>query len=136
MYGNPTFDCAGAQIHAVCRQLATVVTIDGVIDDDNIERVTAFAKRFVLAEKAFLLDLSGVTSFTPQCVSLLYALDDSCYDAEVDWSMVTSTAVQDALGGVAAGFPVAASVHEALHQFAAGIDERRRLLPLLTKKTA
>ncbi|MFC3779064.1 anti-anti-sigma factor [Mycolicibacterium holsaticum] len=136
MYGNPTFDCAGAQIHAVCRQLATVVTVDGVIDDTNIERVNAFARRFVLAEKAFVLDLSGVTSFTPHCVSLLYAVDDSCYHAEVEWSLVTSPAVENALGGVAAGFPVAASVPDALHQFAAGIDERRRLLPLLTKKTA
>lgn len=136
MYGNPTFDCAGAQVHAVCRQLATVVTVDGVVDDTNIDRVTAFARRFVLAEKAFVLDLSGVNSYSAQCVSLLYAVDDSCYHAEVDWSVVTSAAVDQALGGLGVSFPIAASVPDALHHFATSIDERRRLLPLLTKKTA
>ncbi len=79
MYGNPAFDCAGAQLHAVCRQLATVVTVDGVIDDTNIERVTALALRFVLAEKAFVLDLSGVNSFSAHSVSLLSAVDESCF---------------------------------------------------------
>ncbi|MGE2725388.1 STAS domain-containing protein [Mycolicibacterium pulveris] len=136
VYGKPLFDCAGAQIHAVCRQLATVVSINGVVDDTNIERVTAFVRRFVLAEKGFVLDLSGVTSFSPQGVSLLYGVDESCFATEVEWALITSAAVEDALGGVAAGFPVAASVPDALHRFAAGIDERRRLLPLLTKKTA
>lgn len=136
MYGNPTFDCAGAQIHAVCRQLATVVTVDGVIDDTNIERVTAFARRFVLSEKPFVLDLSGVNSFSAQCISLLYAVDESCFHAEVEWSVITSGAVSRALGGAGVSFPIADSVPDALHHFADSIDERRRLLPLLTKKTA
>ena len=51
MYGNPAFDCSGAQVHAVCRQLATVVTVDGVLDDTNIERVAALALRFVIARE-------------------------------------------------------------------------------------
>ena len=69
MYGNPAFDCAGAQLHAVCRQLATVVTVEGVIDDTNVERVTALALRFVLAEKAFRArSQSGVEFvFSAQC---------------------------------------------------------------------
>lgn len=134
MYGNPTFDCGGAQLHAVCRQLATVVTIDGTIDDTNIERVTAFTRRFVLAEKPFVLDLTGVSSCTGQVVSLLYDVDECCFHADVEWSVVASDAVQHVLHGVR--FPVAESVPDALHYFAESIDQRRRLLPLLTKKTA
>ena len=30
MYGNPTFDCDGAEIRAHCRQLATVATVKGM----------------------------------------------------------------------------------------------------------
>lgn len=136
MYGNPTFDCAGAQIHAVCRQLATVVTIAGTVDDTNLERVTALARRFVLAEKPFVLDLSGVTSPSAQCVSLLYDIDESCFNAGVEWSVVASEPVQRVLRASGAGFPVTESVPDALHHFADNIDQRRRLLPLLTKKTA
>jgi anti-anti-sigma regulatory factor len=136
MYGNPTFDCDGAQIHALCRQLATVVRIDGVIDDANIERVTAFARRFVLAEKPFVLDLSGVNSWTAQNISLLDAVDESCFRAGVEWSLVASEPVLWSVRSCGAGVPVADSVPDALHQFADSIDERRRLLPLLTKKTA
>lgn len=136
MYGNPTFDCAGAQIHAVCRQLATVVTVDGSIDDTNIDRVSALARRFVLAEKSFVLDLSGVTSAAGQLISMLYDVDESCYHAGVEWSVIASDAVHRVLRASGVGFPVAGSVPEALSQFAESIDQRRRLLPLLTKKTA
>ncbi|RAV18416.1 anti-anti-sigma factor [Mycolicibacterium sp. GF69] len=136
MYGNPTFDCAGAQLHAVCRQLATVVTVDGVIDDANIERVTALARRFVLAEKPFVLDLSGVSSCGGQVVSLMYDIDDCCFHAGVAWSVVTSDAVARVLSGAGVSVPVAESVPDALNRFADSIDQRRRLLPLLTSKTA
>ena len=133
MYGNPTFDCAGAQIHAVCRQLATVVTVDGVVDDTNIDRVTALARRFVLAEKPFVLDLSGVTSPSAQCLSLLYDIDESCFHADVEWSVVASSAMLRVLRGSGVDFPVSESVPDALHHFADTIEQRRRLLPLLTK---
>jgi anti-anti-sigma factor len=137
MYGNPTFDCAGAQIRGRCRQLATVVTIDGDIDGVNVERVTEYTRRFILTEKPFVLDLSGISSFSAQCVSLLYTLDEDCFNAGVEWLLITSQPVVDALrAGDRATFPMTASVPDALHHFADRIDERRRLLPLLTKKTA
>lgn len=136
MYGNPAFECGGAQIHAVCRQLATVVTVEGVIDDANIERVTALALRFVLPEKPFVLDLSAVTSFATQCVSLLSAVDERCFHAGVEWSLITSEPVLGAVRASGATFAIADTVPDALHHFADSIDERRRLLPLLTKKTA
>jgi anti-anti-sigma regulatory factor len=136
MYGNPAFDCAGAQIHAVCRQLATVVTVQGVIDDTNIERVTALALRFVIAEKPFVLDLSGVTSFPGHALSLLSAVDESCFHSDVEWSLVASAPVVRTMHAAGLSFPVAESIPDALRHFADSIDERRRLLPLLTKKSA
>ena len=63
-YGNPAFDCDGAQLHAHCRQLATVVGISGAIHPNNLDRLTAYASRFILGDKPFVLDLSGVRSFT------------------------------------------------------------------------
>jgi anti-anti-sigma regulatory factor len=136
MYGNPAFDCAGAQLHGVCRQLATVVTVDGVVDDTNVERVTALALRFVIAEKPFVLDLSGVSSFSAHSVSLLYAVDESCFNNGVEWSLTASEPVLQTVRASGAAFPVAETVPDALHRFADSIDERRRLLPILTKKTA
>jgi anti-anti-sigma regulatory factor len=136
MYGNPAFDCSGAQVHAVCRQLATVVTVDGVVDDTNIERVAALASRFVIAEKAFVLDLSSVTSFSAHCVSLLSVVDERCFHSGVEWTLITSVPVLRAVQASGLNFPVADSIPDALHHFADSIDERRRLLPLLTKKSA
>ncbi len=136
MYGNPAFDCAGAQLHAVCRQLATVVTVDGVIDDTNVERITALALRFVLAEKPYVLDLSGVNSFSPHSVSLLSAIDERCYNGGVEWSLIASEPVQSTVSAIGTAFLISETVADALHHFADGIDERRRLLPILTKKTA
>nr|WP_322788818.1 STAS domain-containing protein [Mycolicibacterium rutilum] len=112
------------------------MTVDGTIDDTNIERVSALARRFVLTEKPFVLDLSGVTSAAGQLISMLYDVDESCFHADVEWSVIASDAVARVLRASGVSFPVAESVPEALHQFADNIDQRRRLLPLLTKKTA
>lgn len=136
MYGNPAFDCAGARLHAVCRQLATVVTVEGVVDDSNIERVTALAQRFVIPEKAYVLDLSAVESFSAHGISLLSAIDRKCFECEVEWAVIANDAVSGVINASGLTFPTAATVADAMHEFAAGIDERRRLLPLLTKKTA
>jgi anti-anti-sigma factor len=138
MYGNPAFDCAGAQVRACCRQLATVVTVTGDVDGTNVDRVSEYARRFILMEKPFILDLSGVNSFSPQCVSLLYGVDEDCFHTGMEWSLIANEPVLRALRlcGDGATFPTAASVPDALHHFADGIEERRRLLPLLTKKTA
>jgi len=67
-YGNPAFDCDGAQIHAHCRQLATVVGVSGAIHPDNLDRLTAYASRFILGDKPFVLDLSGVLRFAATAV--------------------------------------------------------------------
>jgi anti-anti-sigma regulatory factor len=138
MYGNPAFDCDGAQLRACCRQLATVVTITGDISGGNLDRITEYARRFILKEKPFILDLSAANSFSAQCISLLYTIDEGCFHAGVEWSLIANEPVLRglSLSGDGATFPTADSVPDALHHFADSIDERRRLLPLLTKKTA
>jgi anti-anti-sigma factor len=137
-YGNPTFDCGGAQIRAQCRHLATVVTISGAIDAMNIDRVSEYSRRFILAENPFVLDLSGVTSFTGHGIPYLYRLDEDCRTVGVEWALVASHAVVQLLriGNDEAMFPAAGSVREALHHFADVIFTRRRLLLAQLTKTA
>jgi anti-anti-sigma regulatory factor len=135
MYGNPAFDCDGAQVRVCSRQLATVVTVTGDLDDVSLDKVSAYAKRFVLREKPVVLDLSGVNSATPHIISLLSDLDDACIAAGVEWSLIASQPVNHAVHTFddRVELPTVASVADALHNFADAMLERRRLLPLLTK---
>lgn len=135
MYGNPAIDCDGAQMRALCRQLATVVTVSGDVKETNLDDLSTYAKRFVLTEKPFVLDLSGVNSFPPECIALLYRLDEACDHVGVEYSVIVSQPVNRTLRlfGEGETFPTAGSVAQALHHFADSIGERRRLLPLLTK---
>jgi anti-anti-sigma regulatory factor len=134
-YGNPALDCDRAQMSAVCRQLATVVSLSGELDHTNIGRVTEYATRFVLCEKPFVLDLSDVTIFADSAIALLYAVDEACYDAGVEWAFVASPAVHVVMDhyGNPAAFHTVDSVPEALHRFADASAARRRLLPIFTK---
>jgi anti-anti-sigma regulatory factor len=135
MYGNPAYDCDGAQIRACSRQLATVLTVTGDLDDANLDSVSQYSKRFVLREKPVVLDLSGVNSATPHIISLLSELDDACCAAGVEWSLIASQPVSRAVRifDDRIELPTMASVADALHHFADVTLERRRLLPLLTK---
>jgi anti-anti-sigma regulatory factor len=130
------FDCNGAAVRAQCRHLATVVTVNGVVDATNVDQVSAYSKRFILPDKPFVLDLSDVDYFAAQGVQLLRRIDDLCTAAGLQWSVIPSQAVTTALliTHEDSSFPVFGSVHEALHYFADANSARRRLLlPLLTK---
>jgi hypothetical protein len=135
MYANMPFDCDGAQIRACSRQLATVVTVTGILGDANIDRVSQYTKRFVLREKPVVLDLGAVSSATPHIISLLSDMDDACSAAGVDWSLIASQPVTRAVRifDDRLELPTVATVADALNQFADAMLERRRLLPLLTK---
>ena len=135
MYGNQAVDCNGAQMRALCRQLATVVTVTGDIDESNLDRIGSYARRFILTEKPFVLDLTGVNSLSPEGISLLHDIDENCELAGVEWAVVASQPVirNLRLFGEGETFPIVDSVAEALHEFATSMGERRRLLPLLTK---
>jgi anti-anti-sigma regulatory factor len=130
------FDCNGAAVRAQCRSLGTVVTITGSVDSTNVDQVSEYTKRFILPDKPFVLDLSGVDCFAAQAVRLLYRIDAVCIAAGLEWSVVPSQAVNTALlvTHEESSFPVFGSVHEALHYFADATSARRQLLlPLLTK---
>lgn len=133
---NPPFDCSGAQIRAQCRHLATVVTVSGAIDAMNVDQVSDHCKRFILPDKSLILDLSGVECLAAQGIRFLYRIDNDCRAAGLEWALIASQAVIRVLRitDEQASFPVAGSVHEALHYFADATSARRRLLlPLLTK---
>jgi anti-anti-sigma regulatory factor len=134
-YGNPTIDCDGAQLRAQCRQLATVVSISGCVDDANVEGLIDRVGHYVLTEKPVILDLSDIRSFAACGAALLESIDDLCDAAGVEWSLVTSQSVLRVLRlrGDQSTYPTADSVSEALHHFSDVMSERRRLLPLLGK---
>ena len=135
-HARPPFDCNGAAVRAQCRSLGTVVTINGSVDSTNVDQVSEYSKRFILPDKPFVLDLSGVDCFAAQAVRLLYRVDAVCIAAGLEWSVVPSHAVNTALLVTHEewSFPVSGSVHEALHYFADATSARRRmLLPLLIK---
>jgi hypothetical protein len=136
-YGNPAFDCDGAQIHAHCRQLATVVSVSGAIYPNNLDRVTEYASRFILGDKPFVLDLSGVYSLLGDCGSLLDAVGERCGATGVEWALVAFGEIVDALGLTDDDFvTIASSLPVALNHFADEIGARRRLLLPMLGKTA
>ncbi|BBZ76047.1 anti-sigma factor antagonist [Mycolicibacterium anyangense] len=135
-YGNPAVDYKGAHVRAHFRHVATVAAISGRIDASNVDHLTNSVARFVLADQPFILDLSGVESFSPQALRLLFALDDRCSAVGVDWAVVASEAVKRRLRirNNDVLFPVVGSLAEAEHEFDDAILNRRRfLLPLLSK---
>lgn len=135
-YGSPTFDCAGAQVRAQCRHLATVVTVSGAIDAENTDRVSEYSRHFVLPDQPVVLDLSAVDWFTTAGISFLYRFDENCRAADVEWALIVSPAVSRVLRITDEEdlVSIVDSVHEALRSFADAISARRRLLmPLLTK---
>jgi anti-anti-sigma regulatory factor len=132
-YGNPMLDCHGAQMRAQCRQLATVVTVSGRVDTKNVDCVSAQARRFIIAEKPFVLDMSGVTSCGASTLPFLRAVDEQCRSIGVEWALIASSAVTRRLRPGADEFAVVACVPDALEHFADELGTRRRLLPLLAK---
>jgi anti-anti-sigma factor len=138
--GNYIFDCSGAQIRAHCRHLATVVTIRGEIDAVNVDTVSEYIRRFILASDPVVLDMSDVNHFAAAGISLLSRFDDECRTVGVEWTLVAGPAVLEVLGEGCDQdeemFPITRSVHEALRNLANAIVSRRQLVLPLIKKTA
>ncbi|MDT5206623.1 MAG: hypothetical protein QOD34_3259 [Mycobacterium sp.] len=132
------FDCNGAAVRAQCRHLATVVTITGAIDASNVDQVIDYAQRFNLPDNPFVLDLTGLDTFSAQAVRLLYTVDNACTAAGLEWALIPSQAVSLTLlvTHEDVSFPTATTVHEALQYFADATTARRRLLLPLFNKTA
>ena len=122
-YGNPADDYKGAHIWAQCRHTATVVAVTGKVDARNVDHVIARTVRVIGGESPFVLDLSGVTTFTPAALRLLTAVDDHC-DAVV-------ARIPRRLE-----FTMLESVAAAEHRFDDAILRRRGLLLPLLRRTA
>lgn len=135
---NCVFECDGAQVRAHYRHLATVVHIRGEIDDANVDRVSHHIQRFTLGENPLVLDVADVSQFAEAGISLLYAFDAHCREAGVEWTLVASSAVIEALedSGHDASFPLMRSVQEALRDRADAIKLRRRMALSLVKQTS
>ena len=135
-YGNPAADYQGAHIRGHSRHGATVVTVSGRIDARNLGPISDYVARFVLSDTLFVLDLSGVTAFTPKPADLLDAVDERCEAAGVSWALVPGEVVTRRLGRRIQTLPVIDSVAEAEHQFDDAVLRRRRMLLPLLRKTA
>jgi anti-anti-sigma regulatory factor len=132
-YGNPMLECHGAHLRAQCRQLATVVTVSGRVDTKNVDDVSAQVRRYIIAEKPFVLDMSAVNSCGASTLPFLRAVDEQCRATGVEWALIAGAAVNRRLRPGADEFAVVACVPDALEHFADELGTRRRLLPLLAK---
>ena len=130
-------ECGGAQIRAHHRHLATVVTIRGELDAVNVDQVSEYVRRFVLADHPVVLDLSDIDHFSSAAIALFGTFDEECRAAGVEWTIVANPIVTALLGDPEdAMFPVTHSVHKALRNLADAIAWRRQLVLPLVKKSA
>jgi anti-anti-sigma regulatory factor len=115
-----------------------VVTIRGVINTENVDPVGEYLRRFTLGENRVVLDLSGVSKFAGAGLWLLYAFDECCRTAGMEWTFVPSTAVTTVLDDDDhdGEFAMTPSVREVLNDLSEAIIRRRRLALPLVKKTA
>lgn len=135
-YGNPARDFKGAHVWAHCRHGATVVAIRGRLDAGNVAQVTESALRAVATDSRLVLDLSGVTTFTPRAAALITAVDEHCLAVGVDWALVPSEAVTQRLRADQGYLPVINSVAAAEHRFDDQLLRRRGLVMPLLRRTA
>lgn len=137
-YGNPARDFKGAHLWAYCRHGATVVAVSGRVDAANVDDVTESVLRTAAGGSPLVLDLTGVTVFTPRAMGLITALDQRCLTTGLTWALVPSEAVSRRLRGRSddAALPVIGSVAEAEHRFDEAILRRRGFLRPLLRRTA
>lgn len=132
-YGNPADDYRGAHIWTHCRHSTTVVAVAGKVDAANVGHITDHVARFIASGTPLVLDLSGVTAFSPDAAPLLEAIDRQCAAAGVQWALVAGEPVTRYLAA-GAEYLLAGSVTEAEQRFDDAILARRRgLLPLFAK---
>lgn len=136
--GYGSVDCGGAHVRAHCRHLATVVTVRGEIDVVNVAQVSEYVRRFVLDSSPVVLDLSDLSHFSSAGIGFLWAVDEECRSAGVEWTIVGNSVVNALLCDDAGEplFPVAGSVHQALRSLADGIAWRRQLVLPFVRKSA
>lgn len=136
-YGISAQNDDGALVRAYSRQLATVVSVSGVVDGHNLDQVLARVERHVLDDD-FILDLGGLDAVSAESHDLVCAVERACRAAGVQWILVAADEVVDGLNLDAdqVSCAVAQSVREALRFFADLSGVRRRILLPLLGRTA
>lgn len=137
-YGNPAHDFRGAHVWAYERHGCTVLTITGRIDGGNVDEIMAYVRRITVDGPSLVLDLSGVTSCTPNCVRLLHSVDMACVERGGQWALVAGDAVRERLSGRdgSLSVPLYDSVAQAEHDFDEEVIARRHLLLPLLRRSA
>lgn len=137
-YGNPAHDYLDAHVWVHERHGCVVLAVSGRIDGTNVEDIIGCARRVATASSRLILDLSGVSACTPNCVRLLRDIDEHCARLGRQWVLVAGDPVSQRLRGRDGGItvPLADSVAQAEHEFDDAVTARRRLLLPLLGRTA
>ncbi|OBF53272.1 sulfate transporter [Mycobacterium sp. 852002-50816_SCH5313054-b] len=128
-------DCAGAQVHVHARSLATVLRIDGDIDESNAELVAQVVRRFARLKAPLVLDVSQLDFLGSAGLRVLLLLDEEHRAAQLHNNVVSGAALRRLTRVVTDhGLPVVDSVPEALQRTHDFIHARRRLLMGLARQ--
>jgi anti-anti-sigma factor len=73
---------------------ATIVEINGEIDASNADRVSKYVGGFLSADRALVLDLSGVDFLGVEGLRVLVSIGQQCTQTGLSWAMITSGAIQ------------------------------------------
>jgi anti-anti-sigma factor len=98
------------------RPAATIVEINGEIDASNADRVSMYVGGFLSADRALVLDLSGVDFLGVEGLRVLVNIGQQCQRTGLPWAMITSGAIQRLLRIADSSHPIptARSVKEHL----------------------
>ena len=137
-YGSPAHDYAGAHLWTHERHGCTVLAVSGRIDGHNADAIIGYVSQVGAATSHLILDLTGVTTFTPNGVRLLRTVDEHCRQRGGQWALVPGDPVLDRLRGRDGSLvvPLADSVAHAERRFDDEISARRRMLLPLLRRTA
>lgn len=137
-YGNPAHDFAGVHLWTHERHGCTVLAVRGRIDGTNIDDIIGCARRVGATASHLILDLTGVTSCTPNGVRLLRDIDERCGQRGSQWVLVAGNPVLQRIRGRDGSLtvPLAESVAQAERRFDDAVSARRRMLLPLLGRTA
>ena len=124
----------GIRLSARTEHAATVVAAAGEVDASNIDRLTDYVRAAVADGRGLILDLSDLTFFSAQGIPALFAVNEQCSKAGIDWAVVASHAVRRLLriGDRDQRLPMVGSRADAMKRLATPAPAER-LLQLVAK---
>src|SRR5262249_34941979 len=98
---NPNSTANSRHIHTDRIRLSTytnrtalIVAAAGDVDSSNIDRLAEFVRTALGEGRAIVLDLTELTFLGAQGIPALFAINEQCSKAGVDWALVPSHAVR------------------------------------------